>query len=72
MPASTARAENYARASRADRTWRQYRSAFRQFSTWCAQRGHSPMPAAVGTVREYVAWLADEGRTLSTITAQDD
>jgi integrase len=27
------------------------------------------MPAAVGTVREYVAWLADEGRTLSTITA---
>ena len=27
------------------------------------------MPAAMGTVREYVAWLADEGRTLSTITA---
>jgi hypothetical protein len=27
------------------------------------------MPAATSTVREYVAWLADEGRTLSTITA---
>ena len=69
LPASTVRADHYARASRADRTWRQYRSAFRQFSTWCAERGRSPMPAAMGTVREYVAWLADEGRTLSTITA---
>jgi hypothetical protein len=63
------RADHYARASRADRTWAQYRSAFRLFSDWCSARGLSPMPAASETLRAYVASLADEGRTIATVNA---
>jgi len=63
------RADHYARATRADRTWTQYRSAFRLFADWCAERGLSPMPAAAVTLRAYVAWLADQGRTVATINA---
>jgi hypothetical protein len=63
------RADHYARASRADRTWAQYRSAFRLFAKWCDARGLSPMPAAPETLRVFVAWLADEGRTIATVNA---
>jgi hypothetical protein len=47
----------------------QYRSAFGQFSKWCDERSLASMPASMPTVREYIAWLADEGRTVSTINA---
>src|SRR5262249_38950646 len=63
------RADHYERASRAPRTWMQYQSANRLFSVWCAARGLCPMPAHAETVRAYVAWLADEGRTVATVNA---
>jgi hypothetical protein len=63
------RVHHYARASRADRTWAQYRSTFRLFADWCAERSLSPMPAASETLRAYVAWLADQVRTIATVNA---
>jgi site-specific recombinase XerD len=60
--ADTARADHYARASRADNTWKAYQAAFGQFSAWCEGQGRSPMPADAASLREYVAALADAGR----------
>jgi hypothetical protein len=54
--AQPSRADYYARASRADRTWAQYRSAFGQFAKWCEARSLASMPSAMSTVREYIAW----------------
>ena len=65
----TSRADEYARASRSDRTWRQYASAWKQFEAWCSDQGHSPFPASTPLLRNYVAWLADQGRTVATINA---
>lgn len=68
-PIEPTRAEHYERRSRADRTWKQYQSAWKQFSRWCAERDLSAMPATAETVRQYVAWLADQGRTVATVNA---
>jgi hypothetical protein len=65
--ADTARGDHYARASRADNTWKAYQAAFSQFSAWCEGQGRSPMPADAASLREYVAALADAGRALTTI-----
>src|SRR5262249_22115590 len=63
------RADHYARASRSERTWAQYKSAFRLFENWCAARGVSAMPADAPTLRAYAAWLADQGRADTTVDA---
>jgi integrase len=67
--ADTTRADTYARASKSDRTWRQYASVWKQFEAWCSEHGHAPLPASKPTLRAYVAWLADQGRTVATIHA---
>lgn len=67
--ADTSRADTYARASKSNRTWRQYASVWKQFQAWCSEHGHTPLPASTPTLRAYVAWLADQGRTVATIHA---
>lgn len=69
VPADTSRADTYARASKSDRTWRQYASVWKHFEAWCSEYGHTPLPASTPTLRAYVAWLADQGRTVATIHA---
>lgn len=69
-----ARARDYAANSKADATWRAYRSDWSCFETWCAARGLEPLPAAGHTVALYIADLAQTRkpttiqRRLSTIT----
>lgn len=57
----------YVTASRADRTKEAYRRAFQHFATWCEGQGVASLPAAPATVAAYLATLADEGKSASTI-----
>ena len=61
------RAQHYERRSRADRTWKQYGSAWRLFSAWCDARHLEPLPASVDTLKAYLTCLADDGRAVATI-----
>lgn len=69
-----ARARDYAANSKADATWRAYRSDWSCFESWCAARGLEPLPATGETVALYIADLAQTRkpatiqRRLSTIT----
>jgi site-specific recombinase XerD len=44
-----------------------YASDWQQFERWCTARSESPLPAAVATLAEYLADLAQQGRKASTI-----
>jgi integrase len=59
------------RASRSDRTWRQYQSAVRQFERWCEGRTRAALaiPASPDLLRGFVTWLADRGLSVATIQA---
>jgi integrase len=57
----------YAGAEKAENTRRAYESDWRDFATWCAARGASPLPAHVGIAAAYLSDLADRGRKSSTI-----
>ena len=63
----TERADAYARAARADNTHRAYAADWVIFTTWCAERDESPLPASAELVRRFVAWEADRGRSPATI-----
>jgi integrase len=53
------RAEAYAREARADNTRKAYRSDWRHFQAWCAERDLDPLPASPQTVVLYIAGCAD-------------
>src|SRR4051812_29946260 len=60
-----ARAQEYARQSKAANTWRAYGSDVRQFAAWCERHGRLAMPADPETVRDY---LIDHAGTLAIST----
>lgn len=60
-------AEGYARADKAEASQRAYRSDFRIFAAWCAERGTSALPAKPASVAAFLAWEAGRGAKSSTI-----
>lgn len=62
-----ARANGYAKDSRASATRRAYLSDFATFEAWCARNGLTPLPATPATVAVYLAALADLPRRPTTI-----
>jgi site-specific recombinase XerD len=62
-----ARAAEYAQARRAERTWRGYRSDWRQFTAWCGAHDLVSLPASADVV---AAYLADRAGTLKVATLQ--
>jgi site-specific recombinase XerD len=61
-------ARAYVAASKAPATIRAYRSDLRHFEAWCEAHVCPSLPASPETVADYIAALADEGRTAATIT----
>lgn len=57
----------YASASKAERTKTAYKSAWRNFETFCRVQGYTPMPAAPESVIDYLTELADMGQRANTI-----
>ncbi len=60
-------ARRYSRKSRADSTWRAYRSDWRQFEAWCQTVALPSLPADPDTVAMFVASQADDGLNPSTL-----
>lgn len=58
----------YATKSRADSTWRAYKSDWRIFEAWCDSVALPPLPAEAETLAMFVAHEGSEGRSPSTIT----
>jgi integrase len=56
------KADDFARAAKAENTKRAYRSDWRDFSAWCAAHGLAPMPARPSTLRLYLADLAGRAK----------
>ena len=70
LPATAAELEDvrrYIASSIAPATLRAYRSGIANFRTWCDIEGCSALPASSETVARYLAALADEGKSVSTI-----
>jgi site-specific recombinase XerD len=67
LAATRSSVEDYLLADKADATRLAYGSDFRHFSAWCRARGTLDVPASPGDVAQYLADLADAGRTVSTI-----
>lgn len=55
-----AAAEKYARASRSENTKIAYRSDWKHFESWCAERDIESMPASPQVVALYIASIAEE------------
>ena len=60
-------ARRYSRKSRADSTWRAYRSDWRQFEGWCQTVALPSLPADPDTVAMFVASQAADGLNPSTL-----
>ncbi|HZL07112.1 MAG TPA: site-specific integrase, partial [Coriobacteriia bacterium] len=58
----------YVEAARAANTLRGYRSDWREFTTWCAEHGVEPMPAAAAAVTAYLSDLARAGAKVGTMS----
>ena len=50
-----------------ENTRRNYPGQFRKFRTWCEQEGYSPLSAQSEVLAAYVAELAHDGKSMSTI-----
>ena len=61
-------ARQYARKSRANSTWRAYRSDWQQFEGWCGAVGLATLPAEPETIAMFVASQAAGGLSPSTLT----
>ena len=61
------RAAVYATRARGIGTRRAYRSAWRQYATWCAALGREPLGADPDTIAMFVVRLADAGLAVSSI-----
>ena len=66
--AAAERAETYLLASTSPATRRAYRSDVRHFATWCAAHRVAHLPASVEATAAYLAALADQGRSASTVS----
>jgi site-specific recombinase XerD len=62
-----ASAADYAQAEKSPNTRLAYRADWRHFSRWCDAVGQVPLPASVPAVCAYLAYLADQHRSASTI-----
>jgi len=60
--------EEYANASRSPATRRAYAHDWQDFITWCEAHAVDHLPAAPATAAAYIADLAKQRRTVSTIT----
>lgn len=58
----------YVDAARAANTLRGYRSDWREFTSWCTQRGLEPLPAAPPTITGYLTELARHGAKVGTMS----
>lgn len=57
----------YVAAASAPATRKAYSSDWRQFATWCSERGLHELPATPAVVASYVADQADAGKKVSTL-----
>ncbi|MEJ8281639.1 site-specific integrase [Pseudonocardia spirodelae] len=64
----TAEEAAYVAAARAPNTRRGYASDWREFSSWCARHGHTPLPAAPEALSGYITELAGAGARVGTIS----
>ena len=64
---ATASADSYARAEKSAGTLRAYEADLRHFAAWCADAGIGFVPTPPDTVAAYLAALADQGKSASTI-----
>ncbi len=55
------------RASKAANTQRVYESAWNEFTRFCSTRREQPFPASPATIVDYLTWLAESGKRVSTI-----
>jgi integrase len=70
MPLSKERAQRirkYVRSSKAGGTQRVYAARWADFQEWCAWRGYASLSAAPQAVCDYLAELADAGKSVSTL-----
>jgi site-specific recombinase XerD len=58
----------YARSARSDATKRAYSADWRDWESWCAERGAVALPTTPGMVGLYISDLAAKGRKVSTIS----
>ena len=54
-------------SAQSENTRKNYASQFRKFRTWCELEGYPPLPAQPEVLAAYVAELADDGKSMSTI-----
>ncbi len=64
---ATERVQDYAGRSKSASTIRAYAAGWRDFLTFCEQRGTSALPASDQTVAAYLAAMADRGAKAATI-----
>ena len=68
LPATTVEAmRGYARKSKSENTWRNYRTQWRQFADWCKAHGHEPLPADPEHVAAYVSERAQAGAAVASV-----
>src|SRR5689334_8963574 len=60
--------EEYAEASRSPATRRAYAQDWRDFKSWCEAHAVDDLPATPATIATYITDLAEQRRTVSTIT----
>lgn len=58
----------YAGKARAANTIRGYRSDWKEWCTWCAERGFDPLPAAPEAISRYLTDLARHGAKVGTMS----
>jgi site-specific recombinase XerD len=63
----TESAAKYAKQSKAKNTVRAYKAAWKEFTAYCEARRVESLPAALATVVDYLAALAEAGAKVSTI-----
>jgi site-specific recombinase XerD len=60
-------ARKYVKASKAHNTQRAYNAAWKEFTTFCDERGLCALPASPDAVIAYATWLAEKGIRPATI-----
>jgi site-specific recombinase XerC len=60
-------AGEYAKASKADNTWRAYANSWQSFARWCEVNKVEPLPTTLRRLAAYVIDSARSGRKLATI-----
>lgn len=60
-------ATKYMGDSLSENTKRAYRIQWEQYTAWCMVRGLEPLPSTPEVVCVFIAWLADNGKKVSTI-----